>query len=295
MSATHDPRALRDAFGAFMTGVTVVTALDAQGRPIGFTANSFASVSLEPPLLLVCLARRSRNFAAFTGGHGFAVNVLAEDQKELSNRFATHTQDRFAGVAWRPGPHGAPVIEAVAAWFDCTLERVIDAGDHAILLGRVQAFDHGAANGLGYVRGSYFTPRLAEEATRTASAEPQARAVAIATRDDQVLLFEDADGQLRLPAFDIPQGEDATLASRLREATGLPVVVGFVYAVCGHGHTRRIVYRCELGRGTCAHGVFLPPEAIALERVGDEELRGILAQYVSESALLPQLPTRQLE
>ncbi|WP_440976053.1 flavin reductase family protein [Pseudoxanthomonas winnipegensis] len=295
MLQTHDPRALRDAFGAFMTGVTVVTALDAQGRPIGFTANSFASVSLDPPLLLVCLARSSRNLAAFTQGPGFAVNVLAEHQKDISNRFAQPVQDRFAGLDWRAGPHGAPLIETVAAWFDCALERVVEAGDHVILLGRVQAFEHSAANGLGYVRGSYFTPRLAEEATRTASAAPEARAVAIATREDQVLLFEDSDSQLRLPAFDIPQGEDATLASRLREATELPVVVGFVYAVCGHGRERRIVYRCELGTGVATHGVFFAPEAIPLERIGDEEMRGILQQYVGESALLPQLPTRQAD
>lgn len=112
MPQPNDPRALRDAFGAFMTGVTVVTALDAQGQPIGFTANSFTSVSLEPPLLLVCLARSSRNFDAFTQGAGFAINVLAEHQKDISNRFAKPMQDRFAEArmaarpAWRAGDRG---------------------------------------------------------------------------------------------------------------------------------------------------------------------------------------------
>ena len=80
-----DPRALRDTFGAFLTGVTVVTAHDAAGHPVGFTANSFASLSLDPPLLLVCLARTSRNFQTLTGTAGFAVNILAEHQKDISN------------------------------------------------------------------------------------------------------------------------------------------------------------------------------------------------------------------
>lgn len=82
---TVDPRALRDAFGAFPTGVTVVTACDGEGHPIGFTANSFTSVSLNPPLLLVCLAKTSRNFATMTGAQHFAINVLSEMQKDVSN------------------------------------------------------------------------------------------------------------------------------------------------------------------------------------------------------------------
>ena len=91
---SFDPRALRDAFGAFANGVTVVTSGPAEGGPIGFTANSFASVSLDPPLLLVCLAKTSRNYALMTGAAGFAVNILAEDQKEVSNTFARPVEYR---------------------------------------------------------------------------------------------------------------------------------------------------------------------------------------------------------
>lgn len=95
---THDPRQLRDAFGAFLTGVTVVTTINAEGQPIGFTANSFTSVSLDPPLLLVCLAKTSRNYAAVTEAAGFAVNILSEAQKDVSNTFARPVEDRFAAV-----------------------------------------------------------------------------------------------------------------------------------------------------------------------------------------------------
>ena len=136
-----DPRALRDAFGCFMTGVTVVTTLDAAGAPQGFTANSFSSVSLDPPLLLVSLANSSRNLDSFAKGAGFAVNILAEGQKDISATFARPSEDRFASVYWRKGPVGNPLIAGVSAWFDCTLEQAIAAGDHTILIGRVGGFE----------------------------------------------------------------------------------------------------------------------------------------------------------
>ena len=157
MTEAPDPRALRDAFGCFMTGVTVVTTAEG-GRPLGFTANSFSSVSLEPPLLLVSIANRSGNLAAFTRGLGFAVNILSEAQKDLSARFARPIEDRFEGVFWRKGPVGSPLIAGVSAWFDCTLEQAVPAGDHTILIGRIGGFEAGSAPGLGYYRGAYVTP-----------------------------------------------------------------------------------------------------------------------------------------
>ena len=142
-----DARALRDAFGAFLTGVTVVTTVDDAGAPIGFTANSFTSVSLDPPLLLVCLAKTSRNYATLTAAKGFGVNILSEDQKDVSNTFARPVEDRFAAVDWRIGPHGSPVFADVAAWFDCATHDVVDAGDHVILIGRVEGFDNSGKTG----------------------------------------------------------------------------------------------------------------------------------------------------
>lgn len=153
-----DPRALRTAFGSFMTGVTVVTLLDAQGRPLGFTANSFASVSLDPPLLLVCLANTSSNYEAFAKTQKFAINILSQSQVEVSNTFARPGDDRFANVDWQVGPHGSPVLAGVSAWFDCATFKTVDAGDHLILIGEVKGFDCTEAPGLGYARGAYFMP-----------------------------------------------------------------------------------------------------------------------------------------
>ena len=154
-------RLLRDAFGTFMTGVTVVTTLDEAGAPIGFTANSFSSVSLDPALLLVSIAKTSGNYARFMATKGFAINILSESQKDVSNTFAKPVENRFATVKWQIGPHGAPILHGVSAWFDCSTHQVIDAGDHAILIGKVAAFEASGQAGLGYYRGSYFTPAQA--------------------------------------------------------------------------------------------------------------------------------------
>jgi flavin reductase (DIM6/NTAB) family NADH-FMN oxidoreductase RutF len=155
-SESADPGALRAAFGAFMTGVTVVTTLAEDGVPVGFTANSFTSVSLDPPLILICIAKTSQNIETFQNAPGYAVNILAEGQEDLSRRFSGPVADRFAGVEWQEGPAGAPVIAGACSWFDCDMHDQIEAGDHIILIGEVKGFDHSARPALGYVAGGYF-------------------------------------------------------------------------------------------------------------------------------------------
>jgi len=159
-----DSKDLRRAFGAFMTGVTVVTTKDDEGLLRGFTANSFSSVSLDPPLLLVCLSKASASCAAFSQGRGFAVNILSEAQKDVSGVFASRRPDKFAHVDHRPSASGNPVIAGSVAWFDCTRQESIDAGDHVILIGRVQSYSHGAGAPLGYARGGYFNLALEQTA-----------------------------------------------------------------------------------------------------------------------------------
>ena len=144
-----DPKAFRAALGSFATGVTVITTRASDGTPVGLTVNSFNSVSLDPPLLLVSIAKTSSNYATFAAAKGFAVNILAEGQKDVSNTFARPVEDRFATVKWQPGPHGAPVLADVSAWFDCSLHQMIEAGDHAILIGRVEGYNAANTPGLG--------------------------------------------------------------------------------------------------------------------------------------------------
>ena len=135
--AGSDSRTLRDALGCFATGVTVVTTLDAAGNPIGLTANSFTSVSLDPELLLVCLAKTASSLAAFDLADHFAVNVLHIGQQPVSNRFATKDEDRFAETGWETWSTGAPIIKGSLASFECARHAMHDGGDHVILVGKV--------------------------------------------------------------------------------------------------------------------------------------------------------------
>ncbi len=132
-----DPRTLRDALGCFATGVTVVTCFDQDERPFGITANSFTSVSLEPPLLLVCVHKMAESAAALTSASHFAVNVLQTGQQPASIRFSRRDEDRFGNSDWSPGEFGAPVLGNSLSVFECERRAVHDGGDHHILLGHV--------------------------------------------------------------------------------------------------------------------------------------------------------------
>lgn len=152
-----DTFALRAAFSAFMTGVTIVTALDEDGAPRGFTANSFTSVSLTPPLILFCISKASLSLDLFLKTPAFAVNILSDRQRDLSARFAAPVENRFADVDWTAGPAGSPVLNGVSGWFDCELRNTVEAGDHHIVIGEVIGFDHNRKEALGYSRGDYFS------------------------------------------------------------------------------------------------------------------------------------------
>ncbi len=134
-----DPRQLRNALGRFTTGVTIVTCVDAQGGSVGLTANSFNSLSLEPPLVLWSLRTASPALAAFQDAKRFAVNVLAEAQVDLSRRFASKVEGRFAEGTWALGEHGAPVLAGCVAVFECESVSHQVAGDHHLFIGRVLA------------------------------------------------------------------------------------------------------------------------------------------------------------
>lgn len=142
----------------FATGVTIVTARDAQGQLIGLTASSFNSVSLAPPLVLWSLAHKASSMPAFANGSHYAINVLAADQRALAERFATRGVDRWAGVDHLPGIAGAPVLVGAAAVFECFNRSRYAEGDHTIFVGEVEQCSHrvGAAP-LLYHGGKFFT------------------------------------------------------------------------------------------------------------------------------------------
>ena len=131
-----DPQLMREVLGHFASGVTVVTALTADG-PVGFTCQSFSSLSLDPPLVAFAPARTSRTWPVLRAIGRFCVNVLAEDQDAVSQTFARSGPDKFDGVRWTPSPHGAPVLDGVVAWIDGELWAEYDGGDHTIVVARV--------------------------------------------------------------------------------------------------------------------------------------------------------------
>src|SRR5215210_67181 len=128
----------RAALGMFATGVTIVTARAADGKIIGLTANSFNSVSLAPPLVLWSLSRAAASMAVFSAGSHYAINVLASDQKELAERFASRGADRWAGVTFETGTGGAPLLHGAAASFECFNRSRYEEGDHVIFVGEVE-------------------------------------------------------------------------------------------------------------------------------------------------------------
>ena len=150
-----DPRVMRDVLGHFASGVTVVTAMTAEG-PVGFTCQSFSSLSLEPPLVAFAPARTSRTWPQLREAGRFCVNVLSEEQSELSRQFARSGTDKYAGVGWSPSPHGSPRLDGAVAWIDSELWAEYDGGDHVIVVARVLDLGADAARTpLLFHRGAY--------------------------------------------------------------------------------------------------------------------------------------------
>jgi len=151
-------RQFRDVLGLFASGVTVVTSM-ADGAPVGMTCQSFTSVSLAPPLVMFSPARTSRAWPLMQRAGYFCVNILAADQSEISNAMATKGTDKYDGIGWRPASTGAPLLDGVLGYVDCTVQSVHEAGDHYVVLGRVKelGFVDDDRKPLLYYRGGYDT------------------------------------------------------------------------------------------------------------------------------------------
>ena len=127
----------RDVLGRLASGVTVVTTRDNAGEPRGLTATAVCSVSLEPPLVLVCIGRDSQTCQAIPDAGRYALNLLSSNGRDLSDRFAAAGEGKFGGVAWHDSPRGCPLLDGCLGWVECDVERQLEAGDHTIFVGRV--------------------------------------------------------------------------------------------------------------------------------------------------------------
>jgi flavin reductase (DIM6/NTAB) family NADH-FMN oxidoreductase RutF len=154
-SSPIDPRDFRNALGTYATGVTIITAAGADGKPYGLTCNSFASVSLNPPLVLWSLVLYSSSLSVFQNAGHFAVNVLGASQQALANRFAKSAEDKFAGIEWTPGVGNAPLLKDSVANFQCRAVNRYYGGDHVIFLGAVEAYAYNRDEPLLFAQGGY--------------------------------------------------------------------------------------------------------------------------------------------
>lgn len=286
MTAPIDPRELRNALGAFATGVTVVTATQGDGTPRGFTANSFTSVSLDPPLVLVCVAKTASSCAVMEASDHMAINILAEDQRDVSGSFASRTGTRFEGIDWWTGATGAPILPGTAAMLDCTMERTIDAGDHVILMGRVVDFAHTSTAPLGYCRGAYVSFGAERAALEAASSDHPVRYGMIVEHNDTLLVDADAGGTLRLPTarrLGGPTQIDGLIEDLQRR--GVTVAPEFIFAVFDDPEADRsyIYYRGTadtVAPDAARH--FVRFEDLDADRLADAPTRSMIARFIAE-------------
>ena len=281
----------RQILGSFLTGVTVVTSKNAKGEPIGFTANSFTSVSLEPPLILVCLAKTSFLCDGFKQSQSFVVNILSEDQRDVSSTFASPVRDRFENIETITSTTGNPILTGSTAWLDCTLHEVLDGGDHLILMGKVQGFEHAGLPPLGYLQGNYLNVSLEEEVTEALeNPSKQIQVGAIIEHDEQILLIQN-DKLVSLPASSA-LGSDSNPDSLkgLLASLGVETQNNYLFAVYEtQDRITHIYYRAEATQNFSVDksnsGVsFVPFDEIPFDKLPDQSTRTMLQRYITERA-----------
>ncbi len=283
-----DPRALRNAFGCFPTGVTIITTRQDDGTPRGFTANSFTSVSLDPPLLLVSIAKTAASLPVFEAAGHFAVNVLGDSQRAVSALFAGRSPEKFTQTEWRPGVHGAPLIDGSLTWFECAHHQVVEAGDHVILIGRVVDFAAGDGNPLGFLRGAYVSHALEQQALDAAAGAEVFRVGAVIEADGAVLMVPDPlTGGLRLPMSGGETGHGSLKGlSAILADLGVVAEINFLYALYEDdgGRVQTAYYRGTGTGETPQRGAYHALDALSWERIHDPVCTAILQRYAAENA-----------
>ena len=286
-----DGRDLRRAFGNFATGVTIVTTREPDGAPCGFTANSFTSISIDPPLLLVSIGKAAHGCPVFMASQGFAVNILAREQRDLSNRFAAAGHDKFSGVEWHAGTTGSPILTDVVAWFDCTHHEQIDAGDHVILIGHIEDYAYHTQAPLGFCRGAYLSFGLTPEMLQLISSPGPLQVGALVESEGRLLLERDAiTGELRLPCADHvgERSSEQGLMGKL-SSLGIDADLAFIYSAYLEGSRRCIYYLIELPPSEeiveTTELYFCPFDDIAWQQMPDAAVRTMLERFVREHKL----------
>jgi len=275
-----DQQHFRKAVGSFVTGVTVLTAVDASGRRWGMTANSFSSVSLDPSLISICVGRRTGSFEVFNGCDRFGISILANNQQDLAMRFATPLDDKFDGVALRESEWraDAPTLSGAAAWLECRVHSRIVAGDHVILIGHVEACGSSGRPALGYFRGTFFdlTPPV-----DTGPERHRRVTTGWLIEDDGGIVLRPAaagDGRWTLPTSPMRHAANTadSLVASAREALGGEVAISFLYSVLDDPDEDAT---CFVYRGNLANGA-RPPAGYRSFALDDLPWDGLMPHLV---------------
>ena len=277
----------RKALGQFVTGVTIVTTCEIDGTPRGFTANSFTSVSLDPPLILICIGDFNESSELFKKSKHFAVNILNENQMDISNLFSSPTSKRFEKTQWIKGDLGSPIIKGSLAWFDCKNHDQIRSGDHIILIGNVKSFKKKSGRPLGYYSGNYIS--LNNEKSLVSAIEKNTKTILglIIEKSDSILFYEDnKTNELFLPSIG-SQGEQSNTSNLIKKFSGLgfKVKLDFVYSVYEDKNLNAvcIYYRCKDNAKPPKAYKYIKFEDIEWKKIKDKALIIMLKRYIEEA------------
>lgn len=290
----YDVRAYRSALGKFLTGVAVVCATDGKGHPRGITANSFSSVSLDPPLLLVCIAKTSSSYEVFSTCDSFTVSILQEEQKGVSTTFAMKTPDKFGLVDTFTAVTGTPIVARSLGWFDCRPFDRVDAGDHMILVGQVEAYDAIDGPPLGYWGGGYVTLGLEADAVCLQGGS-STHVGCIVDWNGRVLFTRSPQNGWLLPSAPLSGSSrnHHERISRLMESLKIKAEATFLYSVFEVPDTGRshIFYRAEVNQAaadqlpTSGNCRFFGPAELPWDELPNQPTRAMLRRYFRERTL----------
>ncbi len=279
-----DIRELRNAYGSFMTGVTVVTAVSENGEKVGFTANSFTSVSIDPALVLICPAKSLSSFDVFNNCRHFAINILTEDQQDVSNEFASGKGDRFSNIDWHSDHNGVPLIDGAAASFSCSTYNNVEAGDHNVLIGKVEAFDNSEKLGLGYARGGYFSLGMEHRAEELSHKQAGIVGAIIAFNDKVLLRKTDAGYCLPQIQSKPGQGSQEVILEHLNK-NGIDSELGSVFSIYESLDDKRFstYYHAAANTETSSDlGEFISLDQITQLDFVTNDIQSMMQRYVKE-------------
>ncbi|WP_031464532.1 flavin reductase family protein [Sciscionella sediminilitoris] len=282
-------RALRQALGAFVTGVTIVTTRAEDGSWRGITVNSFTSVSLRPPRVLVCVDNRAASFPVFTAASGYVINILGAEDQELATRFASKRPDKFDGIEVEQSPLGHPILRAATTWIECRRAETIDIGDHAVLIGAVTDYAERGGQPLAFHQGRFVSFAPAPQLADSGGEGQTIRAGWIVeTPQGSVALTHLPDGRLAIPTAPVHarQLSERSLCREGGALVGAPMTIEFLYSAYNSETSGQLtmVYRSTTDRARLDsdRASLYPLSETTLSRIASTVERSVLRRYARE-------------